>query len=309
MRLAGELQLQKHLLGGEKVVVAVRRHWITIWKEVGLAIVTLVMLIFISLGATAQTAGLSDALWWLWFLVFARALYSVFAWRNEWFIATDQRLMLITGIFKRRVATLPNARVTDMAFDRDILGKIFGYGGYVLESAGDVQAMREVNYIPQPDAVYRAILAQVFKGAGGDAGVTPVIDDPEALGLHAPFDEDDGNAMDYEDVPTAPMPQPTAAPESRRGGSWDPRRLIRREPPPSSAGPMLTGHGNRGPVLEESKPTPFTHGPPEPHQRRRMRDLISEGRGADRQRTSETLYQSADLDTSFSDGHGDPTRM
>jgi hypothetical protein len=49
---------------------------------------------------------------------------------------------------------MPSADLTDMSFQRSLLGRLFGYGEFILESAGRVQALRAVDHITYPEQLY-----------------------------------------------------------------------------------------------------------------------------------------------------------
>jgi hypothetical protein len=57
---------------------------------------------------------------------------------------------------------MPLVKVTDMSYNRSPLGRLLGYGTFVMESAGQDQALRRVEWVPQPDQTYRAICAEIF---------------------------------------------------------------------------------------------------------------------------------------------------
>ena len=57
---------------------------------------------------------------------------------------------------------MPFIKVTDMSYHRSVPGRIFGYGEFILESAGQDQALRKVEWVPHPDATYRIICAEIF---------------------------------------------------------------------------------------------------------------------------------------------------
>jgi hypothetical protein len=57
---------------------------------------------------------------------------------------------------------MPLMKVTDMSYERSVPGRLLGYGRFVMESAGQDQALHEVNWVPQPDDHYRAICAEIF---------------------------------------------------------------------------------------------------------------------------------------------------
>lgn len=58
--------------------------------------------------------------------------------------------------------------VTDLTFERSLRGRLLGYGTLIVESAGQIQALNRIDYIPRPEEVYEALPELVF----GDKGKT-----------------------------------------------------------------------------------------------------------------------------------------
>jgi hypothetical protein len=52
--------------------------------------------------------------------------------------------------------------VTDMTFQRSFPGRVFGYGTFVLESAGQGQALSKVDFIPYPEQLYLEVCDLLF---------------------------------------------------------------------------------------------------------------------------------------------------
>ena len=194
-----------------------------------------------------------------WYAAFAGALYLLWRylnWRHDWFIATDKRFLLFYGFIRRKVAMMPLTKVTDMTFDRSVMGRIIGYGTFLLESAGQDQALSHIEYVPNAQKHYRAICTVLF-------GSEDAAHDPDD-------DWDDGRGGGPDDDPDRPLdPRP---PHDSGGGyddgwqdGWDDphgwRDYLRRDGSGSGAA------GIRNPVRDHGGPTP-------PH---------------------ETLYQSSDL--------------
>src|SRR5690348_17712011 len=71
-------------------------------------------------------------------------LYRVAARQATYFTVTDKRMILVSGLVVRKVAMMPLAKVTDMSFQRSALGRLLGYGEFVVESAGKKQALRTI---------------------------------------------------------------------------------------------------------------------------------------------------------------------
>jgi len=84
-------------------------------------------------------------------------------WAETYFVVTSQRLVLTTGLVTRKVNMMPLGKVTDMSFQRTATGRIFGYGEFIVESAGQDQALRNVRFIPYPEQLYLEVCGLIFK--------------------------------------------------------------------------------------------------------------------------------------------------
>jgi hypothetical protein len=63
------------------------------------------------------------------------------------------------------VAMMPLAKVTDMSFQRSAMGRVFGYGEFIVESADQGQALRSVNFLPYPEQLYLEVCGLLFPDA------------------------------------------------------------------------------------------------------------------------------------------------
>jgi hypothetical protein len=168
-------ELDRYLLEEERLVTAVHQHWAKVAEPVASAAAGLVLALWVDAAVPHSFAVLGTAVWWLWFAVVGRTLYRLAEWRHDWFVATDRRLLLFYGFVTRKVSMMPLTKVTDMSYSRSVPGRLLGYGRFVMESAGQDQALREVDYVPDPDVHYRAICGEIF-GVPQDAraGAAPV---------------------------------------------------------------------------------------------------------------------------------------
>lgn len=158
----GARLLKRYVLRGEQVEVATRQHWAVMIEPVASVLggFLLVSWITIQLDRMFGTAG--GYLWFLWIMVVARLLWKILEWRNEWFVATDKRLLLTYGLISHKVAMMPLGKVTDMTYDRSIVGRFLGYGTFLMESAGQDQALQRIRWVPSPDSTYRDICQIIF---------------------------------------------------------------------------------------------------------------------------------------------------
>ena len=150
------------LLPGETLVIAVHMHWARLAEPVGSTVAALALALFVDSNVSNATQPIATILWWGFFLVVLRLLWKLLDWYHNWFVATDKRLLLRYGLITHKVAMMPLAKVTDMSYERSIPGQLLGYGRFIMESAGQDQALRVVNWVPNSDATYRAICAEIF---------------------------------------------------------------------------------------------------------------------------------------------------
>lgn len=154
--------LRRYVLRGEQVEVATRQHWAKLAEPVLTVILGFLIVSYVSSGLERAFGEFGLYLWWVWFGLIARLIWRVFEWRNEWFVATDKRLLLTYGLFTHKVAMMPLGKVTDLNYGRSITGRMLGYGDFTLESAGQDQALRKINWLPSPDQTYRRICDIIF---------------------------------------------------------------------------------------------------------------------------------------------------
>jgi len=149
--------VQDYLMPDEDVVVAVRRHPIVILFHTVLIVLGLVAVLWLT------TGKVSNLLIWLLFIVLvAWAGWQINDWRLTYFVITENRLMLVSGVIGKEIAMMPLAKVTDMRLERSPLARALGYGTFVIESAGQEQALRNVSYVPYAKQLYQEILAMIF---------------------------------------------------------------------------------------------------------------------------------------------------
>ena len=108
-------------------------------------------------------------IWGLWLLLVFRLLFKVWEWLEDYFVVTSKRMLLAQGVFSRRVDMLPLSKVTDMRFERSATGRVLGFGKFVVESAGQDQALREVDHLPYPEQLYLEVCGLIFTPDKGDA--------------------------------------------------------------------------------------------------------------------------------------------
>lgn len=156
----------RYLLPTERQVINIRRHWAVLVGQSVQSILLLVLGILVArvFGGVGFLRTLA-----IWFCVFVviRWAWIIGDWYVEKLIVTDKRVLLLTGIVTRKVAIMPLVKVTDLTYNRSATGLMLGYGQFVVETAGQDQALSTIDFVPRPEQLYIQISELLF---GGDKG-------------------------------------------------------------------------------------------------------------------------------------------
>ena len=155
-------QVRRYLLPSERPVITTRRHWVVIVEPV----------LSTGLGVAASTWA-ADAIGDRFPFVVnvlllgtvalvLRLLWKLFEYRRDWFVVTDERLLLTYGLVTRRVAIMPLTKVTDMSYNVTVPGRVLGYGEFVFESAGQDQALHKVSYLGRSQELFAVLSNELF---------------------------------------------------------------------------------------------------------------------------------------------------
>ncbi|MEO7753399.1 MAG: PH domain-containing protein [Terracoccus sp.] len=188
------------LLPGERLVAAVHAHWAKQIEPVASTVGAFLLAAWIDSNLTTKTQSVGTIVWLLALAVALRLAWRLLEWRHDWFVATDKRLIMRYGLITHKVAMMPLMKVTDMSYQRTIPGQLLGYGRFVMESAGQDQALRVVSWVPDSDRIYRAICSEIFH-----------IDPDTTADAWATFTEDDDDADPRGEAPSPRKPTPPAA--------------------------------------------------------------------------------------------------
>jgi len=162
--------VNRFLLPHERQVITVHQHPAVLIRPIFEVLVGLAIAGWLTV-AVAKNNGLAVLIIWiLWGLVFLHLVIRVVEWVETYFVVTSQRFLLATGLITRQVKMMPLAKVTDMTFERSAWGRILGYGEFIIESAGQNQALERVKHLPYPEQLYLEVCGLLFKdtGDGGD---------------------------------------------------------------------------------------------------------------------------------------------
>jgi membrane protein YdbS with pleckstrin-like domain len=160
--------VNKYLLPHEHQVITVRKHPAVLLRPIGVTLLGLVIAAVISTTVARHNGDVVGFVWIVWAFLLVWLAYRVWVWSQDYFIVTSRRMLLATGVITRKVAMMPLVKVTDMSFQRSSLGRLLGYGEFILESAGQDQALRVVDHLPYPEQLYLEVCGLIFPGRKDD---------------------------------------------------------------------------------------------------------------------------------------------
>lgn len=161
---AAPASVNRYLLPHEQQVITMRRHPAVLMGPVGIVLGSLIGAGILSNTGIAANATALAIIWWIWLLVLVWFVWKVAEWSVDYFVITSARLLLTTGLITRQVNMMPLGKVTDMRFERSLVGRLIGYGTFVMESAGQDQALSRINYVPYPEQLYLEVVGLIFPG-------------------------------------------------------------------------------------------------------------------------------------------------
>jgi membrane protein YdbS with pleckstrin-like domain len=147
-----------------------KRHWIHLTNHLLIGVVaTFVLGYFSGILAQQPVPGLWLIAVVIWAVVMGWIAWSVADWYFDRFILTNKRLLLVQGLITRKVGMMPLIKVTDMKYVQSPLGRMLNYGTFVLESAGQDQALSRVEHMPNPNELYLRIVEEMYEPAAVEA--------------------------------------------------------------------------------------------------------------------------------------------
>jgi hypothetical protein len=163
---ASPVAINKYLLPREVQVATVRQHPAVLIPASALTLVGLLVAGILNATVLHGTAGM--VLWLAWLVLLLRLFWKILNWSVDYFVVTSERLLLTRGFLTRQINMMPLSKVTDMSFKRSFAGRLFGYGEFIVESAGQDQALRNVEFIPYPEQLYLLICGMLFPSSADD---------------------------------------------------------------------------------------------------------------------------------------------
>ncbi|GAA1769893.1 PH domain-containing protein [Agromyces humatus] len=218
---------------GEVVIDEVAKHWAAIVLPVLELLLALpVLLLIFLMPSQLYWLPIVGALW----LAF-RGIWRILQAQMDRFVITNMRVFRVHGILAQHIATMPITRILDISVKRPVVGRIFGFGHFIFESAAQDQGLREIKFVGNPNerglTIQRVIQRSGLRGGMRSAGRDYVNAD-SGRGDGSPFNtgRTDSDRTDTGRTDTAPIstvhaestPVDTSAwAVSADNPAWDPK--------------------------------------------------------------------------------------
>lgn len=158
-------EIDEYLLPTERRVIRVRQHWAVMMRHLtGTAL--FLLLVVVAQRLLQGNVVVDNAAFYLGLVAVLRFTLLTALWWIERIVITDKRVMMAEGILVHNVGMMPLSKVTDLTFRRSLGGRVFGYGTLIVESAGQIQALNKISYMPRPEEIYEALSELVFGEKG-----------------------------------------------------------------------------------------------------------------------------------------------
>ncbi len=97
----------------------------------------------------------------LLFIAAAQALLKFGQWGLTVYIITNQRIIHVSGLIRRRYASIPLQMVTDISFTQSIFERMFNFGVVHIHSANEQSAFRELRWFHNPKRFYDELMLHI----------------------------------------------------------------------------------------------------------------------------------------------------
>jgi uncharacterized membrane protein YdbT with pleckstrin-like domain len=148
-RAIADPRVEKYLLvsEGERIEDEVRHHWVVYLLPLAECILALTLIFTYIFNNPYYSWPFA----WIAIALLGHAGWKALNEHKDRFVVTNIRVFRVHGVLTQRRATMPIVRILDITVEKPFLGRIFGYGHFVFESAAQEQGVRDIRYVGDPD--------------------------------------------------------------------------------------------------------------------------------------------------------------
>jgi hypothetical protein len=157
-------EVYRYLLPHERRVITVRRHPAVLAGPLGF------------LASAVATAGLLTATrrkdvtalrgaWGASGIALLVSAIRLYAWLSSYVVVTNTRLLYVKSLAGIKVNAIPLREIRAIDLHRSLLGRLLGYGTFIIKSSGPDEKIR---LLPYPEQLYLEVYDILFPGNAED---------------------------------------------------------------------------------------------------------------------------------------------
>lgn len=179
--------LDRYLGSDEQTLLITRQHPFALIRAAIDTFALLLPLVIAAWGIAGIEALRGTPGTWLLRILFlvmlglvVRLAWTVLGWEFERVVITDEKVIHVSGVLDRRIASTPLAKVSEFTVRQPIVGRIFDYGSLVVDvPGGREQALHGLGFLPDPAGLYRLVSGQARRGRMEEGGARMDEDDQQ----------------------------------------------------------------------------------------------------------------------------------
>ena len=162
------LTVEQYLLPHEKQVIAVHKHPAVFALHCSILAVACAAASLLTI--IIDSSGLVLALaWGACFGILLWLVIRLASWSYSYFAVTNARMLFVTGPMAAKVITIPMNEIYDFSFQRSLLGRLLGYGKFIVDQATNNYSIPDMNFMPYPEQLYLDICGLLFNDEADDS--------------------------------------------------------------------------------------------------------------------------------------------
>jgi hypothetical protein len=145
---------------GEDASIILRRHPVVLLGPMLLVLCAFVASLVVT--NTLKRSGWVPFCWIAFGVFFTRLLWRTYYWFTEYYMATTERVLRVSGTMRRKAESLPLSRVTDIRLYQSALGRTLGFGNLVFESVCFDRFIWRFDCAPYPHRLLQELRESAF---------------------------------------------------------------------------------------------------------------------------------------------------
>ena len=150
----------RYLLPWEQAVIVIRHHPAELVGPIGITITGLLGAGLLS--EVKLSPDVTLGVWAVWLVLLLYMLIRVLGWFSNHFVVTPSRMVAVKGILARDVEMLPITAATTLRMRRTAMGRLLGYGKFILAGVDQDPIVRTIDFVPYPEQLYLEVCGLIF---------------------------------------------------------------------------------------------------------------------------------------------------